>query len=441
MARRNRRNEWRLVGGKWIRSLGNRGARIRLFQNRVDGPFYRDVWIAGRGKSRKCLDTRNRNEAERLGMQLLANLLVSEELEPIGPVRLKYLLDRYCAESANFLDNKAHTKQEAEIRIGILTGYFGVNYDVRTLTDNDVAAYTHKRLMGGILRPNGKVTEAVRARSVQSDLKLLSAATKWAMGVTTGRGKRLLDFNPLAGVRIMSERNPKRPVATWDRFQKTCKAMKQLANDADNEADRMLWVHVEFALVIFEATGRRRGSVRQLKWEDIDLDGAEIRWRSEADKKSQEWATPIPASLVKAIRAYKRKVGTESEWLFPAPRDASRPIRGDVLSTMIRKAELAAGLENLDGGVLHPYRRKWATERKHLSLKDVAAAGGWKDTQTILTCYQHADRETMLAVMSETRKVRDRSVAARAEKRVTKRVTGPRKEKAPHDVSHAGPTT
>jgi integrase len=374
-------------------------------------------------------------------MQLLANLLVSDEPEPIGPIRLKYLLDRYCAESASFLDNQDHTKQEAKIRVGILIGYFGANYDVRTLTDNEVTAYSHKRLMGGILRPNGIVTEVVRARSVQADFKVFGAAIKWAMGVTTGRGKRLLDFNPLAGARIMSERNPKRPVATWDRFQKTRKAMKQLATDAENEADRRLWVHVELALVIFEATGRRRGSVRQLRWEDIDLDGAEIRWRAEADKKAQEWATPIPASLVKELRAYKRKVGTESDWLFPAPRDATRPIRGDVLSTMIRKAELAAGLENLDGGVLHPYRRKWATERKHLSLKDVAAAGGWKDTQTILTCYQQADRDTMLAVMSEPRKVRDRSVAARAEKRVAKRVAGLRKEKAPHDVSHAGPTT
>ena len=55
-------------------------------------------------------------------------------------------------------------------------------------------------------------------------------------------------------------------------------------------------------------------------------------------------------------------------------------------------------------------RRKWASERKHLPLVDVAAAGGWKDTQTLVNCYQHADKETMLAVMSEPRKVSDRAV-------------------------------
>ncbi|MEE9183508.1 MAG: hypothetical protein V3U39_03400, partial [Acidimicrobiia bacterium] len=61
-------------------------------------------------------------------------------------------------------------------------------------------------------------------------------------------------------------------------------------------------------------------------------------------------------------------------------------------------------------GVWHPYRRKWATERKHLPVIDVAQAGGWSDTQTLLTCYQQPDQETLLAVVSESRKVRERGV-------------------------------
>lgn len=59
----------------------------------------------------------------------------------------------------------------------------------------------------------------------------------------------------------------------------------------------------------------------------------------------------------------------------------------------------------MTGGLWHPYRRKWATERKHHALTDVAAAG--KDTETLLTCSQQPDADTMLAVMSEPRKVRD----------------------------------
>lgn len=57
----------------------------------------------------------------------------------------------------------------------------------------------------------------------------------------------------------------------------------------------------------------------------------------------------------------------------------------------------------------HAYRRKWAIERKHLPLKDVAAAGGWKDVNTLLEIYQQADEESVLAVTRLTRKLRARS--------------------------------
>ena len=77
----------------------------------------------------------------------------------------------------------------------------------------------------------------------------------------------------------------------------------------------------------------------------------------------------------------------------------------------LEKADNHAKLEKCEGGLWHPYRWKWATERKHHPLTDVAAAGGWKDVETLLTCYTAADDETVLAVMSEARKVRDAQAA------------------------------
>src|SRR5215216_5129199 len=62
----------------------------------------------------------------------------------------------------------------------------------------------------------------------------------------------------------------------------------------------------------------------------------------------------------------------------------------------------------------HAYRRKWATERKHLPVKDVAEAGGWLDTRSLQECYQHADEATLLQVVSETRKLRETIAAASA---------------------------
>ena len=39
------------------------------------------------------------------------------------------------------------------------------------------------------------------------------------------------------------------------------------------------------------------------------------------------------------------------------------------------------------------------TERKGYPVKDVAAAGGWRDEQTMLKSYQHADAETVRQVV------------------------------------------
>lgn len=39
------------------------------------------------------------------------------------------------------------------------------------------------------------------------------------------------------------------------------------------------------------------------------------------------------------------------------------------------------------------------------------AAGGWRDTETLLTCYLQADTQTLLAVMAEERKVHEQHIS------------------------------
>jgi hypothetical protein len=65
-------------------------------------------------------------------------------------------------------------------------------------------------------------------------------------------------------------------------------------------------------------------------------------------------------------------------------------VRRDVAARWLLRAEERAKLPKLAGGVFHPYRRLWATERQHLSDVAVAAAGGWSDTQALKRCYQRA---------------------------------------------------
>jgi len=183
--------------------------------------------------------------------------------------------------------------------------------------------------------------------------------------------------------------------------------MQALGASPESETERIRWTRIELALVLAEATGRRLGSIRQLRWEDIDFQRANIRWRAEADKKRKEWVVPIPPGLLRELKRFRRKLGAIVGWLFAAERNPDQPMDRHLFDKWLSVAESAAKLPKLEGGLWHPYRRKWATERKGHSLKDVAAAGGWLDTETLLKCYQQPDNETLLAVMSEERKLRE----------------------------------
>ena len=55
----------------------------------------------------------------------------------------------------------------------------------------------------------------------------------------------------------------------------------------------------------------------------------------------------------------------------------------------------------------HAYRRKWASERKHLPDVDLMAAGGWSNLASLKTAYQHADAATLYRVVSEPAELRE----------------------------------
>jgi len=55
----------------------------------------------------------------------------------------------------------------------------------------------------------------------------------------------------------------------------------------------------------------------------------------------------------------------------------------------------------------HPYRRGWATARKTMSMKDVAALGGWGSEAVLRGVYQQADMAGMIEVIEAQAKLRE----------------------------------
>lgn len=63
-------------------------------------------------------------------------------------------------------------------------------------------------------------------------------------------------------------------------------------------------------------------------------------------------------------------------------------------------------------------------ERKHLPDADVAKAGGWSDLEALRRCYQQADDETLLAVVTGGKELRttEPAVSTKMPRRLQRRV-------------------
>ena len=381
---------WRLANlgatsGDWLQANGldpleNVGYVSGFFKSRRMEVFTALYGFPVAGKDRRCMGTSDRAQAERKGRELLAALLSDQQVTSSGVLPLGYLWQRYRTEAPAFLDNSETSKADAENHANVLIGHFGKDCDVKSLSENDQRAFVSKRLAGGIVVGNG-VTQEVRSRSAEVETKLLHSMLRWATAVRIGHGQRLLAHNPLQGVRNIREENPLRPVATWERFTKTRDAARQVAESGRTctRSSNGVGATRTRPRNSAEATGRRLGSIRQLRWDDWDFERCTVRWRGATDKKGHDAVIPVPQSLVNEVKAFRIRLGGAFGGLmFPSATDRDVAIDRHEFRTWLERAESHAGLPKLKGGLWHAYRRAWATSRKHLPVGDVAATGsGW----------------------------------------------------------------
>ncbi len=371
---------------RWSSTVGStRGMRIRVYERTPGGTLQCAVWVPGKGESRRSLGHTDKKRALREAGDLA---LLRARGEPVvtRSLTLEALLKRFLAQGTHSRDGSLKTeryRRDCTKRAECLVKWFGAECSADMLTPERIQAYVKARRAGVI---SGR---HVRTRAVQGDLVFLKSALKWA---TNGLedGCPLLERNPLSAYSPPRERDPKRPLIAGDTVQ-------ALLNVAEIVSPQL-----PLLIVLMDTTGRRLSAVLGLRWDDVDFERGHIRWRAELDKARRVSQTPLPSAAMAPLEALKRaRAVIGPALIFPHPKrcKAGEPVTRHLASYWLTRAYALANVPKPDGSLWHAFRRRWATLRKHLPLKDVAAAGGWHDLTTLLTCYQQPDEETMREVV------------------------------------------
>ncbi len=407
---------------RWSYSVGVYGARVRAFE-RQSGILALAICAKGQEPRIKNLHHRDRARAVTQADETQAGLIL--RLGDAGPApRTGATLDAFLArQRERDAELRPGALKDAEREVAFWKAALGADSDPTTLTQDDLERVMRLRRSGAI-DARGKAVpapdrEPVRVRAVAGDLEFLRACLRWAT-----LKRRLFRVNVMDGFEIPDEPNPRRPVATGDRFEATRAVAERVTMTLCGQGKRETvasWLPELLDLAF--STGRRIGAIVALRYEDLSVEVApetapfgSVRWPADTDKMGRAWLAPMDQRARGAVDRIlvDREVGVRSRWsgspwLFPSPRNANRPVSKDLASAWLEEAEALAKLPKLEGSLWHAYRRGWATARKHHPLSDVAAAGGWKDTTTLRTVYTQADPETVRRVVLEPMDLRDRT--------------------------------
>ncbi len=204
----------------------------------------------------------------------------------------------------------------------------------------------------------------VRTRTVEADLKWLRWALNWGTNWRDQTGRYLLRENAVRGYDIPTELNPRRPVATQDRYQSIRAVSDSITMEVRWSGERQRQrSYLSEILDIANGTGRRVSAVLRLRYEDLQLDAkpfGAIRWPAETDKVGKESVVPISPVVRSAIdRVLAERPGIGAAYLCPAPLDRTQPVTYERVRTWLQKAEQLAGVPKQQGSLFHAYRRGW----------------------------------------------------------------------------------
>jgi integrase len=397
----------------WSFKAGDRPFTVTVYERERGGIICARVWDGsarnGTGNFlRVSLGHRDKARAKRYAIEEAAKLQTGNSDIERGKVTLAQVFAAYLKFRT---PRKAKSEQQADERRAELWARVLGNTCPHNVSMAQWQSFIGARMCGAIDARGNAVPEEkrtpVRARSAEADCTWLWLVFNWAVKWRTDGGRYLMRENPVRGYEMPREQNPLQPVASQDRFEAVRAISDGVLMEVRPKGKRILQrSYLSELLDLADTTGRRLSAICGLRFEDLQLEktataphGA-ILWPARTDKKRKARTAPLAPRARAAIdRIVRERPGIGTAPLFPSPTNQSEPISRHLADAWLRKAEKNAKLSKQKGGVWHPYRRKWATERKHLPDVDVAQAGGWESLDALKRSYQHADPTTMLSVV------------------------------------------
>ena len=405
---------------RWSYSAGERPHTVVVEEREVGGTLRVRAWDATRhggkgGWVRRSLGHSDKEKARIYAHEQHAKLKKGQDELKVGLVTLAMVCSEYLR--CRTPRKKSVSEQRSDLRrVELWTRILGPDRDPHKISLAEWEQFIDARLSGAIDSRGREVAEANRRpvgpRTVETNCLWLKWVFRWAVRWQTAQGSYLMRENPLRGFETPRELNPQRAVASQDRYEGTRAVSDQVMMETQfGGTKREQRSYLSELLDIANGTGHRLSAICSLTFEDLRLGEGpygSIRWPSSTDKVGYEATIPISLLVRAALdRIVQERPGIGTAPLFPSPADPTKPITRHLADKWLRKGEKLAGLEPLRGTLWHSYRRKFATERKHLPDVDVAAAGGWKSTVSLKTSYQQADSETTLRVVLEAGELRE----------------------------------
>jgi len=311
-----------------------------LVRGYLRGTAWHCTFYTPAGRQRLKLSTKNKRQAERRAREI-ADLIQREDWEGLSTLDWKPMakagtfaifvrdefLPTYCTWSER-------TRKGEEARLRILCGEFGA-LPLSGVTASSIKSWLAKR-----------GAEGLSPASQNRYLAAMKSIYKAAM--TYGFCK----MNPAAVVTMKKEEVK----------------IKDVLDDA--EFERLLIELPEYSRRIVLAaaeTGMRRGEIRRLKWEDVDMVAGELRVAVAKNKEFR--VVPLTNRIRDMLEAMKVEV---------VPHPTAPVFEGVEIKKGLAAALKRAGIEKHIS--LHSFRHQFATRALEAGVSSfhLQAIGGWK---------------------------------------------------------------